>query len=181
MEYTPKNENGKMRVLATVLFFGGLICLFLSPAGLLLPTGYWQLAGMVAWCGCAYVMVRYILTSYTYRIVPRSLDTDHPMPWEMDFVVNRVQGGRSVPMVRMSLEYLTELIYVGDKDYRSLPEYVNYRDAKIYVHVVNASCKDRYMAVFTAPGGEHHAVLFEPSQQMAAYLNEIKGKGPDLQ
>ncbi|MBQ9120959.1 MAG: hypothetical protein IJY12_01190 [Clostridia bacterium] len=174
MEYTPKNENKKMRVLATVLFFGGLVCLILSPASFLVPQGYWQLAGMGAWCVCAYLLIRYVLTSYTYRIVPRSLDNEYPLPWEMDFTVDRAQGKRSVPMVRMSLEYLSDIFYVGDKDYRALPEFLDYRDSKVYIHTVNASYKNRYMAVFTSPGGEHHAILFEPDQKMVAYLAEAK-------
>jgi len=174
MEHTPKNENKQMRIWTTVLFFGGLISHMISPAGLLVPQGYWQLAGMVAWVACAYLMIRYVLISYTYRIAPRSPDAEYPLPSEMDFTVYRVQGRRSVPMIKVSLETLADLIYVGDKDYRALPEFTDYRGARVYDYTVNASRKDRYMVVFRAQDGEHHAVLFEPDARMAAYLTDAK-------
>ena len=180
MEHTPTNTNKKMRVLATVLFFGGLIALMLSPASFLLPKGYWQLGGMVAWIACAYVLVRFILTSYTYRITPRSLDNDYPLPWEMDFTVLRAQGKRRLIMLRLSLEHLKTTFYVGDKDYRTLPEFIDFRAAQVYNYTVNADKKDRYMLVFCSPGGEYHAVLFEPDQTMVAFLKEAE-KPMDLE
>ena len=174
MKHTPKNENAGMRLAATLLFFGGLICLVLSPLSLLLPHGYWQLAGMLGWGGCAYVLVRYVLTSYTYCVAPHSPYAEHPLPWEMDFTVDRVQGKRPLPMIRVSLKQLKDIFYVGNKDYRTLAEFIDYRGARVYNYTVNAKCKNRYRVVFASDEGEHHAILFEPSGEMAAYLNQAK-------
>ena len=174
MKHTPKNENKKIRAWATVLFFGGLIGLLLSPLGAVVARGYWQLAGMIAWVGCAYLMIRYVLTSYTYQIAPRSPDAEYPLPSEMDFTVYRVQGSRSVPMIKVSLETLVDLIYVGDRDYRALPEFADYRGARVYDYTVNASRENRYMVVFRSRDEEYHAVLFEPDAKMASYLVDAK-------
>ena len=174
MTHTPKNENGKMRSVATLLFFGGLICLILSPLALLLPHGYWQLVGMVCWGACAYILVRFVLTAYIYRIEPHSPYAEHPLAWEMDFTVDRVQGKRPLPMIRVSLKQLKDVFYVGNEDYRTLPEYIDYRGARVYNYAVNANRKNRYMIVFSAGEEEYHAVLFEPSGEMLAYLNRAK-------
>lgn len=176
MVHTPKNENGKMRLAATLLFFGGLICLVLSPLAILLSHGYWQLAGMLGWGGCAYILVRFVLTGYTYRIEPHSPYAEHPLLWEMDFTVDRVQGKRPLPMIRVSLKQLKDIFYVGDQDYRTLSEFIDYRGARIYSYTVNASRKNRYMIVFSAGEDEYHAILFEPNAEMLACLNRAKAE-----
>lgn len=176
MKYTPVADNKKMKGLAGILFFAGIVSLFMSNTSFLIPGGYWQLIGFCAWAACTYILIRFVLTRYTYHIICPSLTNDHPLPWEMDFVVEKAQGSRGLPMCQLALKDLKALFFVGKNDYRTVPDFLPYRSARFYNYCVNPSSPEAWMLVFESAEGEFDAILVEPGAEMLAYLNRAKNR-----
>lgn len=179
MRCTPKPDTSAVMPRIFALMGAGVVVFFaavpFASARTLL-----QAAGVLFFGLGIFLTVRYVLTSFSYALVPRGTG-DGPaaafaqntgvrcLPLSsLDFTVHR-QRGRGTPLLEacLSLSDLTEfLLLPGDrKERRQVLE--THTLAHTYHYTVSFRPERLYLALF-ADGEEEIGILFEPSEEMAA-------------
>ncbi len=183
MRYTPKADTALVRRWIYLLMGVGTVA-FLVTA--MFPTGraLLQAAGVLFFAAGLFLTARYVLTSFTYALVPKGTGDGEAMAFagpadvrylplsSVDFTVHR-QRGRGVPVLEACLS-LSDLT-----DFQLLPRNKEERRrilsmhplVRTYHYTVSFRRSQRYLAVF-ADGEAEIGILFEPGDEMTAVFRE---------
>lgn len=169
MEYNskPTGKPADYYILGLVIAGGALWSLTYFQKSL---TALFQLCAVIMFGIAMYLFVRYRLTVFRMRIEVRhgaltSLDT--AMPEELDFVAERVQGKKTVPLARLSLDRLRRAEVVRYDKLRDASG-----NASLYKYHVDMSPTEGGLLVFSDDSGDV-ALFCELSTDMLVYLKRI--------
>lgn len=174
MKYSPKNQKKQASVIAWACLFCAAVAYGFSISGIVSPLPL-QLIMVIALCAAAYILVRYIYTSVTYEIRPKSPSADGSLaglyPREVDLAVHRAQGKRENLEFLMSLDCLRETQRVEDGTLASLKKKYG-RDMKVYYYTVDMVPEERLAAVFE-DDSDMYCIVIAREEKIEAYLREV--------
>ncbi len=137
-------------------------------------TALYQLIGMIMFGVALYFLIRYRLTSFRLKIegkngVPCNLAA--ALPCETDFVAERVQGRKSLPLARLSLDRLRSAEVIRGNELKAKAN-----GASLYRYHGDMSPDEGCLLVFDDDGGEV-AIFTELSAEMMAHLRKTVADG----
>ncbi len=153
--YTPPRRGRIPETVAIGLF----VLMLLSLAFLMLGWGYemvWQILFLLTGAAIVFIMVRYLSTTYTYRV----------QYTEGVFLVEQRQGRRITVLCRLSLTALYDLRPYGAKDGEGEPDPTRYT-------YCNSVVPPASHLLFFDDGTHHVSIRVELSPEMLDALNHI--------
>ncbi len=133
-------------------------------------TALYQLVAVVLIGVAMYLLIRYRLTLFCFRIEGKNgvvVDIRTAIPNELDFVAERVQGRKTVPLARLSLSELKRAERVRYEELREAAA-----DASLYKYYADMSPEEGCLLIF-ADRGRDIAIFTELSHSMMAYMKKI--------
>lgn len=173
MKYSPKHQKKQVSVAVWTCIFCAVVSYAFSLSGVTSPLPL-QLIMIIALCCAAYLLIRYLYTSVTYEIRPKSPSADGIsglLPREVDYAVHRAQGKRENLEFLMSLDCLREVESVGDGTVDALRKKYG-RDMKLYYYTVDLIPTERTALVFEDES-DVYCIITAREKNMEAYLREI--------
>ncbi len=188
MEYTPRAQTRRAVRCMWVFFACGAAC-FLAGAEISAGRAVLQLAGIVFAVGGIYIAGRYLMTSFTYAVVPKGggtawegegeLAAAAPLPdvrclpnAALDFTVRKTQGRRAAVLdACFAMEELRYFAPLPREGGREREPYRLYPEMRVFQYTVSFSHDlPQYMAVFVDGEGQATGLVLEPDGEMTAYL-----------
>ncbi len=184
MRYIPKACDGRAQKIMWLMIAAGAIC-FMLPSVIPSARAVFQLGATVLVGGGIYIGVRYVMTEFTYEIVPR--DSALPrgegafvsdvraadLPASMlDFVV-RKQNSRRGALIDacMSLGDLRYFAPLPREGGREREPYKLFPQLKVYEYTASIAPQAQYMAVFVDSAQNAVGLVIEPDEAFAAVLS----------
>lgn len=133
-------------------------------------TALYQLGAMVMFGIAMYLLIRHRLTVFRLKIEVKhgsAANLDTAMPDELDFVAERVQGRKTVPLARMSLSKLKRAEIVRCDELRDAA-----KDTSLYKYYADMSPEEGCLLVFSDEPRDV-AVFCELSSDMLICLKKI--------
>ena len=193
MRYTPKPCDRRAHTIMWLMIAAGALCFMLSSvfAG---SRAVLQLGATVLIGGGIYVGVRYIMTEFTYEIVPR--DTALPqgeaapafagntadLPASMLDLVVRKQNSRrgAVTDACMNLGELRYFAPLPREGGREREPYKLFPDLRVFAYTVSVAPQAQYIAVFVDSAGNAIGLVLEPDEAFAAVLSRaVRANGEE--
>ena len=188
MRHTPVPDAAPVRRIVTVLIASGIAVFMLSPV-LKSARAAFQAAALLFLSAGIYITVRYLMTSFSYAVLPRGDAVDdgtvsaavgafhvrHLPPSSLDFVVTKSQGQRiGITEARLSMD---ELLYFGALSPKGAKKEILKRhpSARLYNYTVSLR-PNSYIAVFEDSRGNQIGIVFEPDTAMAEYFADTAEK-----
>lgn len=192
MHHTPTPVDDRARRITFVLIAAGAGTFLLSPW---LPGGraLLQTASLILFTTGIFVTVRYMMTSFSYSILPRgqylagdgtvtaadvgSFHVRHLPPSSLDLVVRKSQGRRiGVIEARLSLEELAYFAPLPGEGGRKREAYRLYPNMRVYNYTVSYRPVAQYIAVFVDRADNAIGVILELDGDMVSYLADTAAK-----
>ena len=184
MRYTPKPCDGRAHKIMWLMIAAGALCFMLSSA-FAGGRAVLQLGATVLIGGGIYIGVRYIMTEFTYEIVPR--DTALPqgeaapafagntadLPASMlDFVVRKQNSRRGALMdACMNLGELRYFAPLPTEGGREREPYKKFPNLKVFVYTPSIVPQAQYIAVFVDSAQNAVGLILEPDEAFSAVLS----------
>lgn len=133
-------------------------------------TALYQLCAVVMVGVAMYLLIRYRLTIFCLRIECKNgvtVDMRTAIPEELDFVAERVQGRKTVPLARLSLSELKRAERVRYEELREAAA-----DASLYKYYADMSPEEGCLLVFSEAERDI-AIFTELSPVMFTYIRKI--------
>lgn len=173
MKYSPKHQKKQVSVAVWTCIFCAVVSYAFSVSGVVSPLPL-QLITVLALCGATYLLVRYLFTSVTYEIRPKSPSADSLAglsPREVDFAVHRAQGKRENLEFLMALDCLCEVEVVGDDTLEKLRRKYG-RAMKLYYYTVDLVRTERLALVFEDEN-DFYCLVIARHTETEKYLREV--------
>ena len=192
MHHTPTPRDDRARRVVFAWIAAGAIAV-VSAAVLETGRASLQSAALCFFAVGIFITTRYIFTSFSYSVEPRSFDRPddgtvtaadvgafhvrHLPPSEMDFVVHKSQGQRQgIIEARLSMAELTYFAPLPREGGRKREAFRLHPDMRVYNYTVSYRPEGQYIAVFTDSAENVIGVIFEPDGQMADYFADTAAK-----
>lgn len=172
MKYSPTHQKKQVSVAVWTCIFCAVVSYGFSLSGITSPLPL-QLIAVISLCGAAYLLVRYLYTSVTYELRPRSLSEDSIAglsPSAVDFAVHRAQGKRENLEFLMALSSLRRVETLSDGTLESLRRDCP-RGMKLYYYTVDLVPRER-LALLFEDSGEYYCLVIARFEKLEAYLRE---------